>query len=91
MIPNEQLELFRDALLRSLKAARSIGLNRASLELALTVAGFRHFSRGELEDELQYFVDAKFIVEVPKSHSYGHKIWRITKDGWMTWKEGGFR
>ncbi len=81
MIPNEQLELFRDALLRSLKAARSIGLNLQSIELALMVAGFRHFTRSELEDEIQYFIDAKFIVEVPKSHSFAHKIWRMTKEG----------
>ena len=43
MIPNEQLELFRDALLRSLKAARSIGLNLQSIELALMVAGLPPF------------------------------------------------
>jgi hypothetical protein len=81
MIPNSQLELFRDTLLRTLKAARAFGLNLQALELAMMVSGFRHFSRSEMEDELQYFIDAKFIVEVPKSHSLGHKVWRITKDG----------
>ena len=81
MIPKEQLELFRDALLRSLKAGRSIGLNLESLALALTVAGFKRFTREELEDEIQYFADAGFIAEVLKSHSLGHKIWRITKEG----------
>ena len=81
MIPNEQLELFRDALLRTLKASRSIGLNLQAIELALMVAGFRRFSRAELEDELQYFIDAKFVAETPKSHSFGHKVWRITKNG----------
>ncbi|HZM04591.1 MAG TPA: hypothetical protein VFC44_16420 [Candidatus Saccharimonadales bacterium] len=81
MITHSQLELFRDTLLRSLKAARSFGLNLQAIELALMVSGFRHFSRSELEDELQYFIDAKFIAEVPKSHSFGHKTWRITKDG----------
>jgi len=90
MIPNEQLELFRDALLRSLKAARSIGLNLPSLELALMVAGFKRFTRSELEDEIQYFIDAKFIVEVPKSHSFAHKIWRITKDGIDDLEKRGF-
>jgi hypothetical protein len=90
MIPNEQLELFRDALLRSLKAARSIGLNLQSIELALMVAGFRHFTRSELEDEIQYFIDAKFIVEVPKSHSFAHKIWRITKEGIDDLEKRGF-
>lgn len=90
MIPNEQLELFRDALLRSLKSARSIGLNRASLELALTVAGFRQFTHGDVEDELQYFVDAEFVVEVPKSHSLGHKVWRITKKGIDDLEKRGF-
>ena len=90
MIPNEQVELFRDALLRSLKAARSIGLNLQSLELALMAAGFKHFARSEVEDELQYFMDAKFIVEVPKSHSFGHKVWRITKDGIDDLEKRGF-
>jgi hypothetical protein len=81
MIPNSQLELFRDTLLRTLKAARSYGLNLQAIELAMMTAGFRHFSRSEMEDEIQYFIGAKFIVEVPKSHSFGHKNWRITKDG----------
>lgn len=90
MISNAQLELFRDALLRSLQAARSTGLNLSALELALMAAGFRHFKRTELEDELQYFIDAKFIVEVPKSHSFGQKIWRITKDGIDDLEKRGF-
>lgn len=90
MITNAQLELFRDALLRSLKAARSVGLNLQALELALLAAGFRHFTRAELEDEIQYFIDAKFIVEVPKSHSLGHKIWRITKEGIDDLEKRGF-
>ena len=90
MIPNAQLELFRDALLRSLKAARTVGLNLAALELALMAAGFKHFSRAEVEDEIQYFMDAKFIVEVPKSHSFANKIWRITKDGIDDLEKRGF-
>jgi hypothetical protein len=90
MISNEQLELFRDALLRSLKAARSVGLNLQSLELALMAAGFKHFTRAEVQDEIQYFVDAKFIAEAPKSHSFGHKVWRITKDGIDDLEKRGF-
>jgi hypothetical protein len=81
MIANSQIELFRDALLRSLKAARSLGLSLPAIELALMAAGFRHFTRDETLDEIQYFIDAKFMVEVPKSHSFSHKLWRITKDG----------
>jgi hypothetical protein len=81
MIPHPQLELFRDALLRVLKAARTIGMNLQALELALRAAGFRRVNSEDLEDELQYFIDARFIVEIPKSHSLGHKIWRITKEG----------
>jgi len=90
MISNAQLELFRDALLRSLKAARSIGLGLPAIELALMTSGFRHFTRAEVEDELQYFVDAKFVVEVPKSHSFGNKLWRITKDGIDDLEKRGF-
>ena len=81
MISNDQLELFRDALLRSLKAARSTGLNIFTLEIALRSCGFRHFSLAELEAELQYFVDKGFAVEVLKSHSRAYKIWRISAAG----------
>lgn len=81
MIPNSQIELFRDALLRALKEARSSGLSLPAIELALMTAGFQSFRRSEVEDELQYFIDAGFITETPKSHSFGHRIWRITKNG----------
>jgi hypothetical protein len=81
MISQNQLELFRDALLRALKAARSIGLSESTLEIALRMAGFRHFSTEELEGELRYFEDKGFAVAVPKSHSMGNKTWRITAAG----------
>ncbi|MGA2750775.1 MAG: hypothetical protein ABSG59_18545 [Verrucomicrobiota bacterium] len=81
MISNEQLELFRDALLRSLKNARSTGMNLFTLEIALRSCGFRHFSLDELQGELQYFCDKGFAVEILKSHSRAYKIWRITAAG----------
>jgi len=55
MIAQNHLELFRDALLRALKAARSSGLDVSTLEIALRVAGFRHVNVEDLEGELQYF------------------------------------
>lgn len=90
MIPHAHLELFRDALLRSLKSARSVGLNLAAIELALMTGGFKTFTRADVEDELQYFIDAKFVIEAPKSHSLGHKIWRITKEGIDDLERRGF-
>jgi hypothetical protein len=81
MIAKNQLELFRDALLRALKAARSIGLSVSTLEIALRIAGFRHVDAADIEAELQYFADKGFVIEVPKSHSMSDKIWRITACG----------
>ncbi len=81
MISQNQLELFRDALLRALKAARSIGLSVSTLEIALRIAGFRHVNAEDLEGELRYFADKGFAVEVPKSHSMSNKLWRITAAG----------
>jgi hypothetical protein len=81
MNPQEHLELFRDAILRSLKANRTTGMNRFTLEIALHLVGFPRASAEEVEQEIQYFMDKGFIVEVPKSHSPAHKRWRITAAG----------
>ncbi|MGA2175061.1 MAG: hypothetical protein ABSH38_08790 [Verrucomicrobiota bacterium] len=81
MITENQLELFRDALLRALKAAGSTGLSVSTLEIALRASGFRHFNTQELEGQLQYFGDKDFAAEVPKSHSVSNKRWRITAAG----------
>ena len=81
MISNDHLELFRDALLRCLKAARPAGLNVFTLEIALRSCGFRHFDLAQLEAELQYFVDKGFVVDVQKSHSRAYRIWRIATAG----------
>jgi hypothetical protein len=75
------LELFRDALLLSLKAARSVGMNVFTLQIALRVMGFPGLARGEVEEQIQYFVDKGFIAEVPKSHSPANRIWRLTAAG----------
>jgi hypothetical protein len=81
MVPQNQLELFRDALLRALKAARSTGFSLSNLEIALRVSGFRYFTTAELEGELQYFADKGFIAENRKSHTVSNRIWRITAAG----------
>jgi len=81
MIAPNQLELFRDALLRALKAARSTGFNLSNLEIALRVSGFRHFTTEDLEEQLQYFADKGFVAENRKSHSVANRIWRITAAG----------
>jgi hypothetical protein len=90
MIPDEQIEMFRDALLRSLKAARTVGMSLVSIEMAMMLAGFRQFTRSDVEDEIQYFIDARFVAEIPKSHSLSHKIWRITKEGVDDLERRGF-
>jgi hypothetical protein len=81
MLPQNQLELFRDALLRALKAAHSTGFSLSNLEIALRASGFRHFTLSELEGELQYFTDKGFVAENPKSHSVANRVWRITAAG----------
>jgi hypothetical protein len=81
MIPEIQLELFRDALLRALKAARSAGFSPSNLEIALRASGFRHFTTAELDAELQYFADKGFITEIRKSHTVSNRVWRITAAG----------
>ena len=77
----EQLELFRDLLLRSLKASRSVGLTLTSLDVSLHAMGCRHFTKEDLEDELQYFVSKELVEEVVKTHSVGNKLWRLTAAG----------
>lgn len=90
MIPANQLEIFRDAILISLKAARTTGRNLSNLRLELHIAGFRNVQDGDITDELAYFIDAGFIALVPKSHSVGNRIWRITKDGIDDLERRGF-
>ena len=81
MNPQEHLELFRDAILRSLKSNRLTGMNRFTLEIALRMVGFPRATTEEVENEIQYFIDKGFIVEIPKSHSPANKRWRITAAG----------
>jgi hypothetical protein len=76
----EQREIFRDTILRSFRHMRG-GMNLATLRVVLRSCGFDHFEDEDALADIQYFLDAKFLAEVPKSHSIGLKIWRITKDG----------
>jgi hypothetical protein len=77
----QQREIFRDTILRSLKAAAGCGLTLATLEVALRACGFRHFQEADIEGDLQYLSDKGFMAEVPKSHSLGNRLWRITAAG----------
>jgi hypothetical protein len=77
----QQREIFRETALRAFKATGVCGLSLVTLEVSLTACGFRRFTPGEMEDDLQYFMDKGFIAEVPKSHSLGNRIWRITAAG----------
>jgi hypothetical protein len=73
-------ELFRDTLLRGFRNMRT-GLGLESLRVILTSCGFTRFEDGDMEDDIQYFMDKGFLVEVFKSHSPGNRIWRITAAG----------
>jgi hypothetical protein len=77
----QQREIFRETALRAFKASGACGLSLVTLEVSLTACGFRRFTADEMEADLQYFVDKGFIAEVPKSHSLGNRIWRITAAG----------
>lgn len=76
----QQREIFRDTILRSMKAWRN-GIAVASLDVALRACGFNKFSDDEIEEDLIYFSDKGFVTEVAKSHSVGNKLWRITAAG----------
>jgi len=81
MNPHEHLELFRDAILRSLKANRTTGMNRFTLEIALRMVGFPLATTADLEQEIQYLIDKGFIVEAAKSHTPANRRWRLTAVG----------
>ena len=81
MDAHEHLELYRDAILRSLKANRTTGMNRFTLEIALRMVGFPLATTEELEQEIQYFIDKGFVIEVAKSHTPANKRWRLTAAG----------
>jgi len=77
----KQLEIFRDTILRALKASADGGMSLVTLEITLRACGFRNFEDSEIEAELRYFLDKGFVAEVPKSHSFGNPLWRITAAG----------
>jgi hypothetical protein len=77
----QQREIFRETVLRAFKAAAGCGLSLTTLEVTLRVCGFKGVEAGEIEAEVQYFMDKGFVAEVPKSHSLGNRIWRITAAG----------
>jgi hypothetical protein len=81
MNTQEHLELFRDAILRALKASPTAGLNRGTLEIALRLGGFPPATAQDVEREIQYLIDKGFVAEVLKSHSPANKRWRLTAAG----------
>jgi hypothetical protein len=77
----QQHEVFRETMLRAFQAAGGCGLSLTTLEVTLRVCGFKRFETEDVEAEVQYFTDKGFVAEVPKSHSVGNRIWRITAAG----------
>jgi hypothetical protein len=76
-----QHEIFRETVLRAFKASGGCGLSLMTLDATLRACGFKRFSAEDAETEVQYFLDKGFVAEVPKSHSVGNRIWRITAAG----------
>jgi hypothetical protein len=77
----QQHEIFRETVLRAFKASAGCGLSLTTLDVTLRACGFTRFGAEEIETEVQYFMDKGFVAEVPKSHSIGNRIWRITAAG----------
>jgi hypothetical protein len=77
----QQREIFRETVLRAFNEAAGCGLSLGTLDVTLRACGFKNFAPEEIETEVQYFMDKGFVVEVPKSHSLGNRIWRITAAG----------
>jgi len=77
----QQQEVFRETVLRAFQAAAGCGLCLTTLDVTLRACGFKGFAAGEIEAVVQYFMDKGFVAEVPKSHSLGNRIWRITAAG----------
>ncbi len=77
----QQHEIFRETMLRAFQAAAGCGLCLATLDVTLRTCGFKRFEEQDIEAEVQYFTDKGFVAEVPKSHSLGNRIWRITAAG----------
>ena len=68
-------------MLRAFQAAAGCGLSLITLDVTLRACGFKGFAAEEIEAEVRYFMDKGFVAEVPKSHSVGNRIWRITAAG----------
>ena len=86
----QQQEVFRETVLRAFQAAAGCGLSLTTLDVTLRVCGFKGFDAGEVEAEVQYFMDKGFVAEVAKSHSVGNRIWRITAAGTDDLERRGF-
>jgi len=77
----QQHEIFRETVLRAFRAAAGCGLSLVTLDVTLRSCGFKAFAPEDIEADVQYFMDKGFVAEVPKSHSVGNRIWRITAAG----------
>ena len=77
----QQREVFRETVLRAFHAAAGCGLSLVTLDVTLRTCGFKGFAPEDIESEVRYFMDKGFVAEVPKSHSVGNRIWRITAAG----------
>ena len=72
-------ELFRQNLIAQL-AANGVAMKPAALKIGAKTQGFEP-TDDELDAELQYLADKKFVAPVDKAISPELKRWRITADG----------
>ena len=77
----QQHEIFRETMLRAFQAAAGCGLSLTTLAVTLRACGFKKIEEQMMEADVQYFMDKGFVAEVPKSHSLGNRLWRITAAG----------
>ena len=77
----EKTQLIRESLLRLLEAAPNNGLPLTTLGLGLQSRGLRDLDDDTIRAELQYLVDAGFVIRVKQEISPELAPWRITKAG----------
>lgn len=78
----ESRENFRTALLRVLDANNTrFGLGLKALGHLVATYGFQSPNAKDVERELQYLEDKKFVAECMKGVSPENRAWRITAEG----------
>ena len=78
---SSQREQIRLSVLRYCDAADQYGLGVNLLLQFIRSEGFRRLGRSQLESELAYLQDKRFLAVVPREISPENAAWRITAEG----------